>query len=191
MAEKVNIFSLERPENFEKVFKEYFQPLCYYSVRLVGDMDAAKDIVHNVFVKLWERRSEIHHDKPLRSYLFTSVHNRSLNHLRDHSRFEARDISEIPLGSDLTADDHSNVENAELESKIASAIRSLPENCREIFRMSRMEGMKYREIAVALNISVKTVEARMSTALRQLRDELKDYLKVFALMIMEFFRQIL
>lgn len=191
MAEKRPVSSLERPGNFEKVFKEYFQPLCHYSVRLVGDMDIAKDIVHNVFLKLWERRAEVHTEMPLRSYLFTSVHNRSLNHLRDHARFEAKDVSEIPLGSDLTADDHSNIEKAELESKIASAIQALPDRSREIFRMSRVEGMKYIEIARALDISVKTVEARMSSALRQLRDALKEYLTILVFTLLEFFRQFL
>jgi RNA polymerase sigma-70 factor (ECF subfamily) len=188
MVEKLHISSLKKPENFEKVFKEYFQPLCFYSLRFVKDMDTAKDIVHGVFIRIWERRHEIDTQVPIRAYLFTSVHNRSLNYLRDSAKFESRDISELNPVNELRSAEETQLEDAELESRISTAISNLPDKCRKIFQMNRVDGKKYKEIADILELSVKTVEAQMSKALRLLREDLKDYIKVLIFLMIDFFR---
>jgi RNA polymerase sigma-70 factor (ECF subfamily) len=168
---------------FEKVFREYFVPLTYYAHKFVRDGDTAKDIVHAVFISIWEKAESIQLDRPLKSYLYTAVHNRCLNHIRDHSRFHAEDAGDVDYINELSASDHDRIEEQETESRILEAINKLPERCAEIFRLSRFEELKYSEIAERLGISVKTVENQMIKALKILREELKDLLILLLLWI--------
>jgi RNA polymerase sigma-70 factor (ECF subfamily) len=174
-------------DQFEKLFKEYFIPLSHYSYKIVKDIDTAKEIVHNVFVNLWEKRNEVHMNVSLRSYLFTAVRNRSLNYLRDHSKFTSADSEMMREIVDPQTEDSSDYDEAQIQQRILKEIENLPEKCAEIFKLARFENLKYREIAEKLNISVKTVEAQMSKALRILRDNLSDIIQVFILWIMYIF----
>jgi len=167
---------------FEKVFREYFVALSYYALKLVNDHDTAKDIVHQVFINIWEKRDNISMDRPVRSYLYTSVHNRCLNFIRDRERFVEYEAGETDLSSVAVTENSDSMEKAETEARIAHAIASLPERCGDVFRLSRFENKKYAEIAVIMNISVKTVEAQMSRALRILKNELKDLLIILVLL---------
>jgi RNA polymerase sigma-70 factor (ECF subfamily) len=174
-------------DQFELLFKEYFIPLSHYSYKIVKDIDSAKEIVHNVFVNLWEKRNEVHTNVPLRSYLFTAVRNRSLNYLRDNSKFTSADSEVIGEIVDPQTEDPLDVDESQLQRRIFMEINNLPERCAEIFKLARFENLKYREIAEKLNISVKTVEAQMSKALRILRDNLSDIIQVLILWILYFF----
>ncbi len=168
--------SLSDNKYFEKIFKEFFNPLVYYAQKFIADQDSAKDIVHSVFINLWEKRDNISLDKSLKSYLYTAVHNRCLNHIRDRAKFIKDDASDLEFLNSMSTEDDLAFETAETESRINSAINTLPDRCREVFMLKRFEEKKYSEIADLLKISVKTVEAQMSKALRILRVELKDYL---------------
>jgi len=160
------------------LFREHFTGLCYFARKYTGDLDAAKEIVHSVFIRIWEIRYEFDWDKPTKSYLFASVYNRSLNYVRNNKKFMSHEEASLHnLRTDETV--YSNdLETAELQSRIKSAIMRLPEKCREVFELSRFENKKYSEIALHLNISVKTVESQMSKALYILKEELKDYLMI-------------
>ncbi|NJN26780.1 MAG: RNA polymerase sigma-70 factor [Cyclobacteriaceae bacterium] len=167
------VTTLDR-QSFEELFRAYFSHLCSFAHKYVQDIDEAKDIVHHVFIGLWQKRSEIDMETPLKSYLFTGVHNRCLNHIRDRKKltpFEAP-LHESQMNDYLQSRDH--LESMETESRINRALDQLPEKCREIFMMNRFENLKYREIAGKLNISVKTVETQMSRALKSLRENLSD-----------------
>ncbi len=154
-------------------------------MKYVGDIDASKEIVHNVFIKLWENRADFDWEKPAKSYLFTAVYNRSMNYLRDNKKYVSQDtVDNLQHKPDEYAFSDT-METAELESRIKSALQSLPEKCREVFELNRFEGKKYAEIAAYLNISVKTVESQMSKALKLLKEELKDYLYVFLLFVLK------
>jgi RNA polymerase sigma-70 factor (ECF subfamily) len=170
---------------FEKLFREHFTALCYFAKKYLGDMDSSKEIVHSVFIKIWENRAEFDWEKPAKSYLFTSVYNRSLNFIRDNKRFVSTGADEILENSDNVSEFQDNLEVAELEGRIKQALQTLPEKCREVFELNRFEGKKYAEIAEELNISVKTVETHMSKALKILKEELKDYLYLFILFLLK------
>lgn len=172
-------------QKFEDLFREHFTGLCYFAQKYLGDMDSSKDIVHSVFVKIWENRHEFEFEKPAKSYLFTSVYNRSMNFIRDHKKFAAAENDEIHSASLETGEFSDIMEVAELEGRIKQAISKLPEKCRQVFELNRFEGKKYAEIAEHLNISVKTVENQMSKALRVMREELKDYLYILILFILK------
>lgn len=158
--------------SFERLFREYFTPLMKFAIKIIGNENDARETVHQVFINLWEKRSEIDLSVPLKSYLFTSVHNRSLNVIRDRKKFAGDRIPEESGMWDVSA----QIEAMELEEKILEALETLPERCREIFEMSRFQGLKYNEIAIRLEISVKTVENQISKALKLLREKLARYL---------------
>jgi RNA polymerase sigma-70 factor (ECF subfamily) len=169
---------------FEETFRTYFTPLCSFAQKYIHDIDEAKDIVHNVFINLWNKRDEIGLDTSLKSYLFQGVHNRSLNYIRDHKKLVQFDApqNEAELGGYIESNDH--LESEEAESRINRALDELPDKCREIFLMNRFDGLKYREIAAKLNISIKTVETQMSRALKSLRERLSDMITVLIFLLL-------
>jgi len=165
---------------FEELFRTYFIPLMAFSRKILGNEDDAREVVHQVFINLWEKREELDLSAPLKSYLFTSVNNRSLNVIRDRRKFSAEEVPEEAVEWDA----ESQMEAMELEEKVREVIEALPERCREIFKLNRFEGLRYSEIAVQLDLSVKTVENQMSKALKILREQLGKYLMILWLLML-------
>ncbi|MFB6317543.1 RNA polymerase sigma-70 factor [Saccharicrinis sp. FJH54] len=172
-------------EKFEHLFREHFTALCFFAQKYLGDMDSSKDLVHEVFVKVWDKRNEFDFEKPAKSYLFTSVYNRCLNQIRDARKFNRTEDNELEQSLSHDGSDNESIEMAELKSLIQKSLNSLPEKCRAVFNLSRYEGKSYAEIAEVLKISNKTVEAHMSKALRVLREDLKEYLTILILIILK------
>ena len=170
---------------FEKLFKAHFVHLTNFARQYVGDEDTAKDITQKVFIRLWENRAQINAEKSVISYLFTSVKNRCLNHIRDHKKYRSK-VLDLDCGDIDMAFEEDPWEMEALSKKIEDALRSLPEKCRLVFEMSRYQQKKYREIAEELEISQKTVEAHMSKAMKSLREKLKEYLIWLILLISKF-----
>lgn len=183
MTKTSNISPLGNRE-FEQLFKEYFKPLTAFAFKFVKDIDDAKSIVHDVFAKVWEKREEIDLSKSVKSYLYSSVNNRSLNFVRDHKKFlKDSDISELHM-ADEGNDGFDIMTEEEIHKKVEDTLNQISPKAKEVFLLSRNEGLKYQEIADQLNISVKTVETHMSAALKELRKNLKEYLTaLFLLMI--------
>jgi len=177
-----NISSLKK-QDFEEVFKTYFKPLTAFAYKFVKDTDDAKSIVHDVFIKLWEKRNDIDTEKSVKSYLYTSVNNRSLNYIRDHKKFK-RDDYTLENQISKTPNIEEELVSTDVQKKIEKGLNSLNPKVRKIFELSRYEGKKYKEIATEMNLSIKTVETHMSTALKVLREHLKEYLSVIILIIL-------
>ncbi len=171
-------------QQFEILFREHFKPLTAFANKYVQNIDVAKGVVHEVFMRLWEKRNEIDPKQSVKSYLYTGVYNRSLNYIRDHKKFDkSGEQANIPEQKDNW--DVSNEMTAqEIQVKIDKTLSELPEKCRQVFEMSRYEELKYREIAEKLNISVKTVETQMTKALKALRKNLAEYLHLFLFICM-------
>ncbi len=165
--------NLDKPF-FEQLFKTHFVHLCNFSNQFVKDTDSAKDITQKVFINLWENREKIDTQKSIQSYLFTSVRNRSLNYIRDQKKFRS-EVLDLELHDFEIPFDEDGIAMSELKDKVSEALDKLPEKCRLVFEMSRFQNMKYKDIAEELDISVKTVEAHMSKALKSLRANLEDY----------------
>lgn len=157
----------------QKLFDAYYSSLCRFASGYLSDADAAEDIVQQVFINLWNHREEIQPDKQIKSYLFTSVKNRCLNHIRDHKKYRSYYL-DVEAELEIPVEEKDTFTEAELENRLNLALDKLPEKCREIFLLCRFEEMKYKEVADKLNISPKTVEAQMSKALKILREEFKD-----------------
>jgi len=162
--------SLSGPQ-FEALFKAHFEGLCRYALPYVQDLDTAKEIVQKVFVSLWERREKMDLNQPIKAYLYRAVRSRCLNHIRDHQKFRSRVLDLEVLATDLEEEPGAE-DQEQLKQDIEQAMSELPEKCRKVFEMSRFQGMKYKEIAEELEVSVKTVEAHISRAMRILRERL-------------------
>ena len=171
---------------FEELFREHFTPLCAFARKYVNDVETAKEIVHDVFINLWNKRETIDLERKVKSYLFTSVHNRCLNYIRDNKKFD-QNITELDsIDVEEQVDSSEIMMENELEKKIHAVIDTIPEKCREIFLLNRFDGLKYTEIAEKLDISIKTVETQMSKALKILREQLKDYIKILIIGLLLF-----
>ena len=185
MVDPILQLAIDDKNSFRNIFREFYQPLCHLSQHYLEDEDEAKGVVQDAFVKLWEIRNELNPDSNLRNFLFTLVKNSCLNLLnrrkillKHHEKIRWMEMhyqyeSLVRLGDDY-------LEFNELKEKIDQAIRNLPEHCRIVFEMSRFEDLKNREIADKLGISQKTVEAHLTKALKILRNDLKDYLPIIA-----------
>ena len=169
---------LADPAHFERLFKTHYAPLHRYAYRLVDNADAAEEIVQSTFAKLWEGRHALRIEESGQAYLYRAVHNRSLNHL-EHQKVRRTHAAHVMRQGEATAGDGENTTRLRaLEARLDAVLKRLPEGCRTVFQLSRFEDLKYREIADRLGLSVKTVEAQMSKALRILRAELAEFLPV-------------
>lgn len=167
---------------FELLFQFYYPGLVIYATQFAVDRLQAEDIVQNLFVRLWEKRQRVQLVDSLKSYLFTSVRNSCLNTLK-HQKVENKYVEQLYDLSEKNLLYQPNLYIAsELQEIILGAIDKLPERCREVFVMSRLEQMKNDEIAEKLDLSKRTVETHISHALKILRVELKDYLPLLILL---------
>jgi len=161
-------------EAYATIFREHYSWLVLTASRLVGDRSLAEEVVQDVMLELWRRREELALTGPLRAYLHQSTRNRALNHLR-HGRTVRQSEPYVRPPTAAPRPD-ARVSSHELQDAAAEAIADLSPPQREVFEMSRRDGMTYPEIASALDISIKTVEARMGRALRHLRERLAPWL---------------
>ncbi|MGD9556886.1 MAG: RNA polymerase sigma-70 factor [Mangrovibacterium sp.] len=166
---------------FESLYRFFYPKLSYFSGQYLLDADNARSVVQEVFAELWEKRALLQSDTNIQAWLFTVTKNKSLKQIgkeRSKQRYvdylKARQL-DVNYQS-LIAFDTSNFLFEELQQKIEVALAKLSPPVRTVFEKSRFEEKKNREIAEELGITVKTVEAHISKALRLLRDELKDYL---------------
>jgi RNA polymerase sigma-70 factor, ECF subfamily len=165
---------LDKPE-FELLFRAHFKGMVYYAQQYIKDLDSAREIAQEAFIALWEKRDQIDMSRSVKSYLSSSIHNKCMNVLREQKKFD-RSLLAFEGLSETAADASFATDHRETEVLINAAIEELPEKCREIFRLSRFEHLKYQQIADQLGISVKTVEAHMSKALQHMRARLADHL---------------
>lgn len=165
---------------FERVFMQYYASLVNYSNSLVKDPDEAEDIVQQVFVNIWQKREAIDIHSSEKAFLYRSVYNASLNRLKQQAvrNSYARDAQFVNASQVA----HTDTSSKELQQQIDKALEQLPEQCRRIFKMSRLEHMKYQQIADELGLSIKTVENQMGKALKLLRELLKDYLVLYIIL---------
>lgn len=167
---------------FELLFHFYYPGLVMYSTQFTTDRMEAEEIVQDFFVRFWQKHQQILLTDSLKGYLFLSVKNGCLNYLK-HKKVEEKYIRQMAeLSNRHLAYDPDLYLATELQDKVKNAIDLLPEKCREIFIMSRIQGLKNEEIATNLNISKRTVETQISKALKVLRIELKDYIGLMILL---------
>jgi RNA polymerase sigma-70 factor, ECF subfamily len=168
---------------FEMLFKTYYQPLCNYAYSFVQDRDEAEEIVQATFMSVWEKREALSIHTGVKPYLYAMVRNASLNVLKHEKIKQQHVVGELAVAEKSVESVTRTVMASELEGRIYKALDKLPEQCRLVFKLSRFEELKYAEIAEQLDISIKTVENQMGKALKIMREQLKDYLPLFIVLM--------
>ena len=161
---------------FDQIFETYYGYLFKIAFSILPEQDAAKDCVQEVFVRIWQKSATLEVRTTLKGYLQQSIVHECLAYLR-----KKKNAGLPEPAATLPDRSHSVIEHLEMESLstlVNAAIEKLPEQCRLIFRMSRMDEMSYREIAELLDLSPKTVENQIGRALKQLRTDLAPWLAV-------------
>lgn len=154
------------------LFDLHYDDMCRYAFKIIEKQEIAEEVVQDVFVYLWEKRETISIHSSVKNYIVRAVKNQSINYLKSkyaNLKFDTIDTHEQHdiSGNELTYKEISKLSRA--------AIKSLPERCAIIFKLSRIFGMTYNEIAENLEISPKTVENQIIIALKRIRAYLDKY----------------
>jgi len=164
--------------NFDQLFRTYHHQLFLYAHKFVADESVALDVVQDVFALVWEKDKLNLTDEHLKAYLFNSVRNHCLNHLkhqkimRKHEEYQRDAMAETEIHY-YESGEKSLIQKEDLE-RIYKAVNSLSDVNREIIELSRFEGLKNKEIADRLQVPVRTVETRIFRALNELRKKLSE-----------------
>lgn len=160
---------------FRFFFEKYYTELCNLVNLYIRNEIIAEEIVQDIYIYLWEKKGKIQIESSVKAYLLRASKNKSLNYLRNE---KTRQIIQEKLTevSESSFEMPSNsLDEGQLREIIENAIKSLPEKCREIYRLAKEKEMSYKEIAEKMGISVKTVENQMGIALKKLRNQLWPY----------------
>jgi RNA polymerase sigma-70 factor, ECF subfamily len=151
---------------FKKLYLEYFQMLIRFAWYRVHSVDIAKELVQELFIRVWSSRENLDPEKSIKAYLYKALGNLIINHLK------LRSSNNISLDNNDDYLEPSKNENIDLQIDIRNAIDSLPEKMKSVYMLSRYDGFSYDEIAEICNISKKAVEKRMSKAFVLLRKKI-------------------
>lgn len=175
---------------FRTMFEAYYDSLLRFAFRYVHSETIAEGLVQNVFLWIWNKREEWEVEGKLKTYLFRAVKYEAIDHLR-HKRTEEQYIEKFSELRNPYVDPQISYKSEESEfiSAARQAIEELPERARVVYKLSRLEGLTYKEIAEVLEISPKTVESHMSRALGFLRERLSKYLP--AILVLDMISEII
>lgn len=186
---KLNIPALRKDEKkaFEEIYGDFFGVLYHLCLQYLHDEKVAEEIVQDTFLKFWEIRETLNDQINIRNFLYTITKNNCLNYLRNQKismkHLKNMKYLEMQFNYETLEKLGNYLQVEELRAKIEETILKLPDEVIGTFKLSRFEELSYKEISDQQSISIKTVEARISKALRILRVELKDYLPLIYLIL--------
>jgi len=167
-------------EEFHQIFLDLYPDLCLYALKFVNDIDTSKDIVQEVLARFWVENEKLLNKNLIRPYLYKSVKNQALKHNKREKRKTGLDAyifeHEEVLADSENLDQINTISYNNLKKDLENAVNEMPEQRRRIFKMSRFQNMKHKEIAQELQISPKTVETQIYRSLTVLRKKLQHYL---------------
>ena len=178
-------------QTFEHIFHAYYSSLCSFAFGITGNHEDAKDIVNDCFLEFWNKRKSIEIKTSLKSYLYISVRNLAINHLKkNRKRVEYQTEQSYPFykEEEITSQIERLQQFENLELRLKKSIDSLPPQCRYIFYLNRYELMSYKEIAKKLNLSVGTIKTQIARALKRIRFDFKDVKIVDQIFLLNFVR---
>jgi len=169
---------------FDFVFQYYYSGLCAYAETIIKEEVVVEDIVQDLFVTLWIKSEQLIITSSLKNYLFSSVKNRCFDYLK-HQKVKSKFFQILKFPDESNEDSPENwFVQSELQEIIEKSIQNLPPRCCEIFKLSRLEGLKNQDIVKQLGISKRTVELQISNALKFLRKDLNPHLPMFVLSLL-------
>jgi len=161
---------------FNTLFVRYYKKLCYYSNKITRNNEISEEVVQDVYIKVWGNREFLHIEKSIKSYLYRSVYNLSVNALRNNNRLN----NSVEIDSNcIDFKSYDNADNDillnELEFRLFETINSFPEKQKNVFILRRFKELSYKQISTELNMSEKMVEKYVSKSLVTLRNKLIEY----------------
>ena len=175
---QLRIADYEDMSAYNKLFFHFYTPLKNFSNSILRSTQLAEEVVSDIFIEIWAKRKQLLEIEDLKMYLYVSVRNTSLRRLQQARKTSVLSLDDLQVEF-ATAD--INAENSlisnELNQKIEGAIESLPPQCKIIFKLAKQDNMKYKEIAQLLNISVKTIDNQLATALKKIATVLENPVK--------------
>lgn len=172
-TEILTLLRTDRAVGFRMLFDAYYMPLCLFSVQMSDDFDASEDIVQSFFVRFWEEELHEKVDTSLRSYLFTSIRNNTLMHLRKQGRIDSLALSESQVDDDtlrsLLYEDSTEEELREREHQLYLALQQLSAGERQAIEKVVMDELSYKQASSEMGISINTLKTHLKRAMRKLR----------------------
>ena len=166
------MFALE-PEvlykSFQQSFFQFYEPLCQYAFTLVKEQAACEDIVQDIFMRIWEKKQDLIGKPGLQYYLYTAVRNNCLTFLEKQRKNSSVPLLAEDIPDEVTERPGERVPETDFAALLKNAFELLPPKCREVFALSRLNGLSYQQISEVLGISIKTVENQIGKALKILR----------------------
>jgi RNA polymerase sigma-70 factor (family 1) len=156
----------KQKRDIEETFRCYYKPLCLYAMHYLHDMDLVEDVVQDCFVELWERMNAEKTVSSVKSYLYMMVRNRCLDTLKKDNQI---DYNSLPSDLENIIQDEEAEERSLIEARLWTAIDSLPEKCREVFLLSKRDGLKYKEIGDKLIIPAKAIGNQADKTIKTLK----------------------
>jgi RNA polymerase sigma-70 factor (ECF subfamily) len=167
LQERVALFNDQHA--FRQLFRHYYTGLFQFAVSIVKIKEPAEEIVEDLFVAIWNKRSAITNISNLKVYLYIAIKNRCLNYISRKADIRSIDPDQLDMiCSELVADPESLIVASELLQSVNKAIRELPPKCRVVYKLVREDGLAYKEVAEVLNISQRTVEHHIAAAVRKI-----------------------
>lgn len=152
----------------EELFEKYYNRLCDFAFQFVRSFDLTEEVVSDVFLKIWERRHTINISRSFKAYIYTATRNQALNYIqKEDQEWESLDDHKAGISTEKYHPEE-ELMFKEFEKKIEALINTLPPRRKLIFKLSRLEGFTYKEIAKILSISIHTVQNQMVEAVKQL-----------------------
>lgn len=169
---------------FNGLFDRYYTPVRNYAFQMLGDMEAAQEAAQDVFVRLWEKGAREQAEQAVHSFLFIATRNLCIDRIRYDrvvSGYRRKIMLRYPAVEESFLDDFIS---SDLQRRFDEQVDALPPQCARAFRLSRVEHLKYREIAELMGVSVKAVEAHVSRAISILRRKMGDHLFLAAILFL-------
>lgn len=164
---------------FDYIFNYYYSSLCAFSMKYINDHEEVEDLVQDMFVNLWAEAPNLNIRSSLKSYLFASVRNSCLDFIK-HRKVSEKYMTYILYSTDCNDNSTDRYfSESELRQTVNKGMEKLSSRCREIFILSRMQGLSNKDISEKLEISKRTVELQISNALKILRKELVEFLPLW------------
>jgi len=171
----LDLLTTKSPKAMELIFRRHFAGMVQVVNRMIRDQGRAEDLVQDVFLKFWKQRDQLNIQISLKAYLRRSCVNACLDDIRKHKKMQIVPTDTIlPIAFTTQPDAAKQLENSELEQLINQTIDNLAPKCRSVFILSRKEQLSNKEIAEQLGVTVKTVEAHITTALKKIRTVIKN-----------------
>lgn len=165
-------------ENDQQAYKTlylHFQPWLYqFAYSFIKSHELAEEIVSDVFIRIWQKRTQLLEVENLRLYLYVSTKNYALNYLQKMRRSRVFNLDDLSVEiTSIQANPEQLLITKEMHDRVTLAVSQLPLRCRMIFKLVKEDGLKYREVAELLGISIKTVEAQITLAVKKLGNTIR------------------